>query len=78
MCSSDLSRVGKISMIDPHGNGIDFFVKVELVGEVIIKTAITVRIFTEMTAIDPYVTVHIRSEERRVGKECRSRWSPDH
>src|SRR5438034_4432544 len=23
-------------------------------------------------------TVHDRSEERRVGKECRSRWSPDH
>ena len=23
-------------------------------------------------------TVHIRSEERRVGKECRSRWSPYH
>src|SRR5690348_18386514 len=22
--------------------------------------------------------VHARSEERRVGKECRSRWSPDH
>ena len=22
--------------------------------------------------------VHSRSEERRVGKECRSRWSPDH
>ncbi len=21
---------------------------------------------------------NIRSEERRVGKECRSRWSPDH
>src|SRR3989338_7831393 len=21
---------------------------------------------------------HIRSEERRVGKECRSRWAPDH
>ena len=21
---------------------------------------------------------HIRSEERRVGKECRSRWSPYH
>ena len=20
----------------------------------------------------------VRSEERRVGKECRSRWSPDH
>src|SRR5271167_774541 len=23
-------------------------------------------------------TVHCRSEERRVGKECRSRWSPYH
>ena len=22
--------------------------------------------------------MHIRSEERRVGKECRSRWSPYH
>ena len=22
--------------------------------------------------------VYSRSEERRVGKECRSRWSPDH
>src|SRR3712207_8509529 len=22
--------------------------------------------------------VHVRSEERRVGKECRSRWSPYH
>ena len=24
------------------------------------------------------VTVSVRSEERRVGKECRSRWSPYH
>src|ERR1035438_8231237 len=24
------------------------------------------------------IAVLIRSEERRVGKECRSRWSPDH
>ena len=26
----------------------------------------------------PTITRAIRSEERRVGKECRSRWSPDH
>src|SRR3712207_9064046 len=26
----------------------------------------------------PHVTLHGRSEERRVGKECRSRWSPYH
>ena len=24
------------------------------------------------------VVLHLRSEERRVGKECRSRWSPYH
>ena len=26
----------------------------------------------------PVIAVGIRSEERRVGKECRSRWSPYH
>src|SRR3712207_9451686 len=26
----------------------------------------------------PYILVASRSEERRVGKECRSRWSPYH
>jgi len=28
--------------------------------------------------IDPLFLTHLRSEERRVGKECRSRWSPYH
>ena len=27
---------------------------------------------------DGYEAVQLRSEERRVGKECRSRWSPYH
>ncbi len=27
---------------------------------------------------DPRRFVELRSEERRVGKECRSRWSPYH
>ena len=26
----------------------------------------------------PFGLQHVRSEERRVGKECRSRWSPYH
>ena len=26
----------------------------------------------------PFITLDLRSEERRVGKECRSRWSPYH
>ena len=28
--------------------------------------------------VDGVATVESRSEERRVGKECRSRWSPYH
>ena len=27
---------------------------------------------------NPNHIIHVRSEERRVGKECRSRWSPYH
>src|SRR2546422_5265974 len=29
-------------------------------------------------ALDEPIRVRVRSEERRVGKECRSRWSPYH
>src|SRR2546428_14184321 len=29
-----------------------------------------------VAAADLYDSRHLRSEERRVGKECRSRWSP--
>ena len=34
----------------------------------------------KVTAVDPgkIEMVKARSEERRVGKECRSRWSPYH
>ena len=33
---------------------------------------------TERECIDQIVNLIERSEERRVGKECRSRWSPSH
>src|SRR5258708_2303767 len=37
------------------------------------------RLKTAAAAADiPLATNHVRSEERRVGKECRSRWSPYH
>src|SRR5262249_58972348 len=32
----------------------------------------------EIRVFDVYRGEQVRSEERRVGKECRSRWSPDH
>ena len=35
-------------------------------------------ILSEDGRIERYIACTTRSEERRVGKECRSRWSPDH
>ena len=34
--------------------------------------------FTSCTSADNDIVEQTRSEERRVGKECRSRWSPYH
>ena len=31
-----------------------------------------------LVVVDPENSILARSEERRVGKECRSRWSPYH
>ena len=37
------------------------------------------RTFEELPVVDQIaVSISPRSEERRVGKECRSRWSPYH
>ena len=33
---------------------------------------------TQSECLDLFATIGARSEERRVGKECRSRWSPYH
>jgi len=52
----------------------------ELVPAARVRDAALLRHFTDLSG--PHVNVlarHlIRSEERRVGKECRSRWSPYH
>ena len=37
-----------------------------------------VKVATTEVATDAIVEGEVRSEERRVGKECRSRWSPYH
>src|SRR2546430_17604717 len=36
------------------------------------------RLLAQLPRSDRNVLRHFRSEERRVGKECRSRWSPYH
>ena len=42
-----------------------------------LQTAIAKQ-YPKITAYNRAVSMGIRSEERRVGKECRSRWSPYH
>ena len=34
--------------------------------------------YGDLTALILFIIASFRSEERRVGKECRSRWSPYH
>ena len=59
------------------------------IGLVLSMSGITIALFlvTKQTAVlltggalllCALVGIFVRSEERRVGKECRSRWSPDH
>src|SRR3712207_7053940 len=69
VCSSDLFPVSLISRIEILKDGASALYGSEAVGGV-------VNIFTR----DDYQGMEIgaRSEERRVGKECRSRWSPYH
>src|SRR3712207_9407128 len=47
-----------------------------MVGLAMSQDLILLFVFWDLTAIASYYL--IRSEERRVGKECRSRWSPYH
>ena len=50
-----------------------------LVGQISIEIEKLVVINLGLTAVSLFgIVIAIRSEERRVGKECRSRWSPYH
>src|SRR5260370_3898115 len=42
------------------------------------KTLLPLTAVEAVRALEPYCGEFLRSEERRVGKECRSRWSPYH
>ena len=39
---------------------------------------LSLKVAEKTTTLFPYTTLFRLSEERRVGKECRSRWSPYH
>ena len=57
------------------------FAKIEISGTIEIVTGLHIggsSAFSAIGAVDSPVIMDTRSEERRVGKECRSRWSPYH
>src|SRR3712207_8777886 len=72
VCSSDLEEFAEKVMIEGiRVSGI--FSKKKFVQEYMDKSA-----EHDLGLFQPGVCLSLRSEERRVGKECRSRWSPYH
>src|SRR5256885_14791398 len=45
---------------------------------VVLQREHVLRLLVELAAVVAVLHPDVRSEERRVGKECRSRWSPYH
>src|SRR5260370_34641317 len=70
------------------GGTVDATLSLEPVGSIAVASGKAIRAVTNPVAkviADPFysgasimTTKFMRSEERRVGKECRSRWSPYH
>src|SRR3712207_8172616 len=77
VCSSDLSRVRQrgddVAIWAARGDSLRAGSTLDLLGQAL-RSALGI------TGAEPLAARRekIRSEERRVGKECRSRWSPYH
>src|SRR5688572_33421924 len=72
VCSSDLpGRPRMLTQLLDHYGYLAVLVGTVLEGE-------TILILGGFAAHQGYLHLPFRSEERRVGKECRSRWSPYH
>src|SRR5450830_1358026 len=65
----------RVGCTDPNGLAVRF--QVSLKHEVEVECA-QMNTWNEKNRINQRSPVYDRSEERRVGKECRSRWSPYH
>src|SRR2546421_9597871 len=73
VCSSDLACANLREAV-PYAFGYMMSAKV---GTGIVAELGAMRISEEIDALE-VMGINSRSEERRVGKECRSRWSPYH
>src|SRR5438445_3949999 len=68
VCSSDLPREWRaVHPSTPYGRETEAFLK--HYAQDLVRRGVP---------LDSWTAEQVRSEERRVGKECRSRWSPDH
>src|SRR5256885_11069783 len=76
VCSSDLQdeRVDEIIVSTFPGEKRSNWLRGDVVNRLRKQTSLPV----EHVEVEPEVEPSPRSEERRVGKECRSRWSPYH
>src|SRR5256886_8499754 len=74
VCSSDLKVIGKGRL--PTNNPVSIALKMAATTLRQSKTYLGAQFRRLRTRLG--APIAIRSEERRVGKECRSRWSPYH
>ena len=78
MGSLDASIVNVVLPSIKKDLGINLSLSSLIVSSYIITVATTIIIFGKLGDLKGKGRVFLRSEERRVGKECRSRWSPYH
>src|SRR2546421_6042022 len=76
VCSSDLYEI--IDCVDYAANRVVFSIENTKRNKDSICVFSKRRRKTKRHTLKPIRMLFIRSEERRVGKECRSRWSPYH
>src|SRR3712207_7083972 len=77
VCSSDLSKVRKLfEQAKQAGKAIIFIDEIDAIGKR--RGSGYTGGHQEQEQTLNQILTEMRSEERRVGKECRSRWSPYH
>src|SRR3712207_5408442 len=76
-CTSVEWRGTRINIVDTPGHA-DFGAEVERILSMVDGVILLVDAAEGPMPQTKFVTGKARSEERRVGKECRSRWSPYH
>src|SRR3712207_7666885 len=78
VCSSDLARQGPADHRPPALPADQERLHVTIENDTADALAALGWDSTFAAALAPFAAEGLRSEERRVGKECRSRWSPYH